>query len=110
MLENLRGIEMLILHAMRLQKIKLLSTDLLGLEVVYPESIEKLSTNQIENIGIRKFKNLKHLYCQGIFPKVYSWFLPSLEHLREIHLEDFDNLSKLFQQKQQSCRPEYLSE
>ena len=108
-LSRLNGMKKLTLDAPNLQKVRLkhCSFSNQGLELVHPESAETLLIYRLEQIEVKKLKNLKYLYI-GEKPTVDSTFLPGFEQLKEIHLISSSGVqnivSQLFDQKRQYGR------
>ena len=124
-LENLLGIEKLILDAPRLRKVSLLECSGLRLQIVHGESVESLITtsyrdrlqlcggrlvarrgyphDQVTVKSLRKLRNLKYLVKFGHRPADPT-LLFHLKHLKELHVEYSDCVSELFEQKQRYGR------
>lgn len=100
-LENLRGIWKLILVAPRLQTIKLFTCHNLRLVVVHAETPEVLITDDLERIKVRKLRNLNCLkYHYGkVASAIDPTFLFGLKQMNEIHLDDSQHVSNIFDQK-----------
>ena len=98
------GIFKLTLDAPRLQKVKFLNGDYLKLDLVHGESVERLLIDDLYRIPVNNLKNLKYLNCNRFSERIDSAFLASLEQLKELHLGDHLELSKLFEQKQRYGR------
>ena len=98
-LERVRGIEKLTLDAPRLCNVKLLSSSSLRLDLVHGEPVESLNTDDLNHVEVRKLKNLKKLYT-GASSEIDSTLLFSLEQLKEVHLNNKSEVSKIFDQKE----------
>ena len=106
-LEDVNGIEKLTLEAPRLQQVKILDDygTNLRVEIVHGESVEKLLIERSEHTDVKKLKNLKALYIgDRPFERIDSTFLSSLQQLKEIHVENDQRVSELFEQKQRLGR------
>ena len=101
-LEGLCGMKKLTLDTPRLQIVKL-QDRLLTLDIVHGESVERLIIWDITKMTQKRLKNLKYLHA-GNLQRWDSTFLFSLEQLKEIHLNSYWNVSKLFNQKQRYRR------
>ena len=99
-LDKVFGVEKLqvTLNSPKLKKVKLLES-FLRLDIVHYESVEKLISDSMDYIAVKKFKNLKYLYTDS-YEKLDSTFLPALPQLKEIHVIYSNNISQLFEQKQ----------
>ena len=103
-MENVQGIEKLVLDSPRLQKVKLLYSDdsSLRLHFVHGESVQRLAT-RLESVVVKQLKNLKYLFINES-PFIDATLLSDLEQLKEIHLVDSDSVRCLFEQKQRYNR------
>ena len=101
-LEGVRGIEQLTLDSPRLQKVKLLYCSQLTLDLVHAEPVEWFMTDRSAVTTVKEMKSLKVLYADS-YP-IDSTLLSGLKQLREIHLNDWYDVSKLFEQKQRHAR------
>ena len=109
-LEEVNGIEKLVLEAPSLRDVKILDcyeTDLERLEIVHGESVERLLVDLLECIDPTN----QHLMNQSLYVdqllSADSTFLSILPQLKEFHTNDCYSvlgLFKLFQQKHQSGR------
>lgn len=97
-LNEVHGMEKLILKAPMLKKIKLWTSSLGSLDIVGGQSVEKLITCQLDSIPIRKLKNLKYLHCTG-YDGFNSILLFNLKQLKEIHLDSISYIEDFFEQK-----------
>ena len=116
-LKELHGIEELTLNAPRLKKAKFWNCSLsLRIELVHVESVEALLVNPMTYVEVGDLENLKYLHCRDQpnsldsllsdyeRSPVFDSLLSDLEQLREIHLDDRDSISELFEQKQRHGR------
>ena len=101
-LEVVRGIKQLTLDSPRLQKVKLLYCSQLRLDLVHAEPVEWFMTGRSAVTTVKEMKSLKVLYADS-YP-IDSTLLSGLKQLREIHLSDRKDVSKLFEQKQRHAR------
>ena len=97
-LENTSAIASLNLRAPRLQKVKLLGSNTLRLNVTHPDSVELLTAESLRWIEVKRLKNLKYLYI-GFHSAIDDTLLASLEHLKEIHVTSRDHVQLFFKQK-----------
>ena len=104
-LEKVDGIQKLTLEAPRLREVTILGCSLLRVEIVHGELVERLLVERLEYTDVKNLKNLLYLYVKYL-PDLEddSKLLSSLQQLKEFHTNDFKNVSKLFEQKQQSGR------
>ncbi|KAI3477203.1 hypothetical protein L1887_61126 [Cichorium endivia] len=77
------------------------------LDLVHSESVEKLVTDRLEQIEVKKMKNLKYLSI-GPFQSIDSSFLSAFEQLKEIHLFGLHDASKWLKQAQRYDRTDLL--
>ena len=101
-IENVAGIKNLTLNAPRLQLIEHWTTAL-RLELIHGESVEKVVTESLKRISIQNLKNLKYLYCKN--DPTDSTFLANMKQLKELHLDNYKHVSRLFEQKQLTGPP-----
>ena len=104
-LEYVYGIKNLILYAPRLREVRhqnLYRKDF-KVKIVHGKSVKKLLVNCWSCTKVKKLKNLQYL-CIANLSHINPTFLPSLQHLKEIHTNDPELVSKLFEQKQRSGR------
>ena len=94
--------EKLTLDSPRLQKVKLFWGPL-SLNLVHGESVERLIIEDLSDVEVRELKNLKYLYTRHLRATDES-FLSGLDQLKEIHLDDRHDVSRVFEQKQQYGR------
>ena len=106
-LEDVEGIQKLTLEAPRLREVKILGCHSyvyeLSVEIVHGESVERLLVEQLEYTEVKKLKNLQQLYMASL-SDIDPTFLSSLQQLKEIHTNEPDDVSELFEQKQRSGR------
>ena len=107
-LEHVYRVQQLILDAPRLQKVKLVDCSP-RLDFVHGESVERVLADKLEYIPAIKLKNLQYLYMKEYINEesrrtIGPTFLSSLEQLKEIHLNDQDDVRKLFEQKRRYGR------
>ena len=103
-LENVDGIEKLTLEAPRLREVNILECSYdLKVEIVHSESIERLLVDWLIYTEVKKLKNLQYLYVKH-YPTIDSTLLSSLQQLKEVHTNDPDDVSWLFEQKQRLGR------
>ena len=93
----------LTMNSPQLKEIRMDDCEDLQLELVHANSVEWLHTSRLEHIEVENLKNLKYLYC-GLSSQIDATFLSSLEQLKEVHLQDNDKISSLFEQKQRLGR------
>ena len=94
----------LTLNAPKLKKIVFSSFfDLMTLEIVHGDSVERLITNKLKMIPVKKLKNLKYLY-HTYDSEIDATLLSSLKRLEEFHLDCGHFVSKVFEQKQRYGR------
>ena len=103
-LEKVRGNQKLTLEAPRLREAKILGcfsyqSDL-SVDLVHGESVERLLVDRLAYTVVSKLKNLQYLYVPQL-SRVDPTFLGSLQ-LKEIHTNDPEDVSMLFEQKQRS--------
>ena len=102
-LEDVRGIPGLILDAPRLKKIKILVCPRLRLEIVHNESVKRLLVDRFKYMEVKNLKNLQYLYVKHL-QRIDPTFVSNLQQLKEIHTNDPNDVSKLFEQKQRLGR------
>ena len=98
-MEDLFGIKQLALDTPKLANAEFLNCNQLNVDLVHPESIERLVAYSLEMIT-KKLKNLKRFYSFRIDPT----FLSDLEQLKEIHLYDSSDILNLFERKRRLGR------
>ena len=103
-LESVRSLSKLTLDAPRLQEVKVVNCSSLRLDLVHTESVERLLIDYLNNMEVKKLKNLRHLYTSCDSSRIDSTLLSSLEHLREFHLNHQRDVSELFEQKRRNGR------
>ena len=108
-LEEIKLDRKLTLEAPRLRDVKLLVCSHLRLEIVHGESVEWLLCDRWGYTEVKKLKNLRYMYFDYLprddsIDGIDSTFLSSLEKLKEIHTNEPDDVSELFEQKQRSGR------
>ena len=105
-LEEVVGISRLTLDALRLKRVELRKCSNLRLDLVHAESVERLLVDRLEYMPVKKLKSLKQLYIQKD-PATDPTLLSELEQLKEVHLFNLDDISKVsefFEQKQRYGR------
>ena len=103
-LEELNGIQRLILKAPSLRTVKHLDCSQLKLHIVHGDSVESLIINSLELVRVTNLSNLKRLYVEYL-PTGDRTLLSSLGQLKELHLIDGNrSLSEVFAQKQRYNR------
>ena len=103
-IEELSAISHLKLDAPKLQKVELRNRfSNLVVELVYVESVETLIILNMDNLAVKRLKNLKYFYV-GHYDRIGSTFLAGLEQLKEIHLSYRFKVRRLFEQKQRYHR------
>ena len=95
--DEVHSIEKLTLDTPRLQKVKLVNFSL-SLDLLFVESVELLIVDRAEQMKIKQLKNLKYLYS-SYFSSTDSTLLLSLKQLKEVHLDNRNAVSALFEQK-----------
>lgn len=83
--------EMLILDTPKLRMVNLVNCP--RLELVDAKSVETLNIDRLDQILVKKLKNLRYLFYRYDCPEVDSTLLFDLEHLQEIHLGDLPELA-----------------
>ena len=99
--ESVSDIKTLTLDAPRLREVRLMECWNLSLVIVHGESIRHL-TEDTKCTAVKNLKNLLYLYTNC--PTVDATFLSDLNQLKEIHLYRSNDVSVLFEQKQQLGR------
>ena len=102
-LESLDGIRKLTLDTPRLAQIKWFDCAFMSLEIVHPESVERVITHDLRNIELKRLKNLKYLFSTA-HQEFDSTLLSSLEKLEEIHMSNRNKIAPIFNQKQRFGR------
>ena len=103
-LNGVYGIKQLILDAPRLKRVKIQQCPKLKVDLVHAESVERLLVDEFQCYGVKNLKYL-HIQCSTIDVALLS----SLKQLKEIHLCNWYQRSKvleLFEQKKRSGRAE----
>ena len=102
--ERVSGIKKLTLEAPSLRDVKILDcSSYLRVEIVHGESVERLIIDRWGYTEVKKLKNLQHLYARYLLD-IDLTFLSSLQKLKEIHTNEPDDVSELFEQKQRLGR------
>ena len=104
-LKEVYGMEELVLNAPRLQNVKLFDCYYFRVELVH-QSVERLFDIQNRVSPLKNLKKLKYLYL-GYFSDEFFFdptSLSGLEQLKEIHLNDPENIAELFEQKRRYGR------
>ena len=73
----------------------------LRLNIVHHKSVERLVTDYFEHFNVKQLKNLKYLQSIQEFS---SKILPNLKRLKEIHLQDTEDVQPILDQKHQYGR------
>ena len=103
-LQEVKGIDQLILDVPRSKKVKLLNcSHSLKLKLVHADSVEWLATDKVAHVEVKNLKSLKYLHCKYL-SEIDATFLSSLEKLKEVHTLKQDCLSELFEQEQRYGR------
>ena len=98
-----QGIRQLTVDAPRLREVGLEFCSNLRLELVHPDSVERLLTQRLTHVAVKKLRNLKYL-CDRSFSAFDPTLLSDLPQLKEINLNDLDSARLLVEQKQRSGR------
>ena len=92
----------LTLNSPRLKQVSMHRCRRLSLVIVDGESVEQVLSDRWNNLPVESLRNLRNLKKLTVGPFgqiVDSMFLPSLEQLKEVELEDRRHLENLFEQK-----------
>ena len=100
--QGVKGIKQLTLDAPKLKRVKHLYC-ILRLEFVHADSVEWLATSSLEHLPAKNLKSLKYLHCDPS-SEIDATFLSDLEQLKEVHMQEKDWISRLFDQKQRFGR------
>ena len=101
-LDDYLGVRKLTLNAPKLKDVEVYLAR--ELEIVHSESVERLSTIEIDRIRrMDQLKNLRYFYCRVLLQNDLT-ILCHLEKLKEIHLEFRDWVPELFEQRQRYGR------
>ena len=107
-LEKVCRIEELTLDSPRLKLVKFVRfpviPSFLRLNLVHAESVERLVTDDLGCISVKKLKNLEYLHTSRRCGVIDPALLSDLRQLKEVRLENHRGIIELFEQKQRLGR------
>ena len=82
------------------------------IKLVHVESVERVIIDHFGQMEVKQLKNLKQLYVRYRWDLIDSTFLPSLEQLKEVHLNEREHATEMLEQRRRYGRTDlkvYLS-